>query len=61
LKLVNENKYLKLRNEIEHDLKIEAVAKYEYWADHPFCTKGKPKPYIHSEKELLKLLYPEGT
>ncbi|HSC54175.1 MAG TPA: DUF4407 domain-containing protein [Phnomibacter sp.] len=60
LEKVNPEKFSEISQNLKGEIIEEAVSKYEYWADPPFRTKRKQNSkQLLSEKEFLKIIYPD--
>lgn len=61
METVNPESYERHLADVKKELINEDCSKYEYWANPPYRTKHKKSSgKSHSEKKLLRLIYPES-
>jgi hypothetical protein len=60
LEKIGSQHHAKLMSQIQSELASKTINRYEYWADHPFCTtpKAATAEYL-SENDLLNKIYQE--
>lgn len=60
LEEINPDRFTEVSRQLRNEITEEPVSKYEHWADAPFRTKKKEtSKQLASEKDFLKIIYPD--